>query len=288
MTTTPGNPAVAVVIPCLDAADVLPRQLQALAAQHVTRSWEVVVVDNGSTDNTTQVATSFQDRLPRLRVVHEPRRGRHHACNTGVGATAAPCVLFVDADDEVHPGYVEAMAEALDTSDVAASALDHERFAVGEPEVGLVQMTGLIDGFGFLPFASGASLGVRREAFLAVGGFHSVPFGEDVDLSWRLQLAGYEIAFVPEARVAYAQRPDLGSMFRQHRRFGQAQAFLYRRYAASGMPRRGVGAAAAEWRRSLLGLLVSRDRGQRARAVRRLGRNVGRLIGSVRARVFYL
>lgn len=286
--TTPGNPAVAVVIPCLDAADVLPRQLRALAAQHVTRSWEVVVVDNGSTDGTTQVATSFQDQLTRLRVVDEPRRGRHHACNAGLAATTAPCVLFVDADDEVHPGYVEAMAKALDTSAVVASAFDHERFAGGEPDVGLVQVAGLADGFGFLPFAGGGSLGVRREAFLAVGGFHAVPFAEDVDLSWRFQLEGYEIAFVPEARIAIAQRHDLRSMFRQHRRFGQAQAFLYLRYAASGMPRRGVGEVAAEWRRSLLGLLASRDRGQRSRAVRRLARNVGRLIGSIRARVVYL
>ena len=282
------NPVVAVVIPCLDAADVLPRQLQALAAQHVTRPWEVIVVDNGSTDATTQVARSFHDRLPGLQVVSEHRRGRHHACNTGVGATTARSVLFVDADDEVHPGYVEAMADALENSVVAASAFDHERFAVGRPAVGLVQVTGLADGFGFLPFAGGGSLGVRREAFLAVGGFHTVPFAEDVDLSWRLQLAGYEIAFVPEARIAIAQRQDLRSMFRQHRRFGQAQAFLYLRYAASGMPRRGVGAAAAEWGRSLLGLLASRDRGQRSRAVRRLGRNIGRLIGSVRVRVVYL
>lgn len=275
------------VIPCLDAADVLPRQLQALAAQHVTRSWEVVVVDNGSADDSVQVAKSFDDRLPRLQVVNEPRRGRHHACNAGVDATAAPCVLFVDADDEVHPGYVDAMAEALDSSAAAASAFDHERLAVGEP-VGLVQVTGLVDGFGFLPFAGGGSLGVQRDVFLAVGGFQPVPFAEDVDLSWRLQLAGYEIAFVPEARIAIAQRHDLRSMFRQHRRFGEAQAFLYQRYAASGMPRRGVGAVAAEWRRSLLGILASRDRGQRSRAVRRLARNLGRLIGSVRAHVVYL
>jgi GT2 family glycosyltransferase len=154
--------------------------------------------------------------------------------------------------------------------------------------VGLVQVTGLNDGFGFLPFGGGGSLGVRREVFLAVGGFDAIPFAEDVDLSWRLQLAGYEITFVPEARIAIAQRQDLRSMFRQHRRFGEAQAFLYQRYAARGMPRRGVAAAAAEWRRSLVGLLASRDSGQRARAVRRSARNIGRLIGSVRARVVYL
>jgi GT2 family glycosyltransferase len=283
-----------VVIPCLNAVDLLPFQLEALARQECHEwqgVWEVIVADNGSTDGTRDVALSFADRLPGLRVVDgSARRGRHYACNVGVRNARGGSIVFVDADDEVAPTYVAAMGRALRDHEVVAARLDHLTL---DPEwmagVGSgFQTKGLEGGFGFLPFGAGCSLGFQRSVFEAVGGFReSATFCEDVDISWRAQLAGYRIEFVPDAVVHYRSRSTLRAMFRQHRDFGWARALLYRDYRAAGMPPRPSKAAFAEWLFIARAVPRLRSRAEAARWSRRLGRCVGRLQGSLRYRVWY-
>jgi GT2 family glycosyltransferase len=284
------RPKLSVVIPCLDVADTLAAQLTALAAQEVDAAWEVVIADNGSTDGTRELALSFADRLPAIRVVDAPRRGRHHACDVGAEAACGGQIVFVDGDDEVAPGFLQAMSDALDDHAVVAGRLEHRRFHDGRPATyGAVQVDGLRDDLGFLPAASGGCLGVRRAAFEAVGGFGDGPaYGEDVDLSWRLALAGYPIHFAPGAAVHYRQRDDLRSMYRQHRNFGAAHARLFRLYRRHGMPRRRLASSAADWWRIVRGAVAARTPDEKARWVRRLGRAIGRLRGSLECRVLYL
>jgi glycosyltransferase involved in cell wall biosynthesis len=282
---------VSVVIPCLDAAELLPLQLEALARQVWQGAWEVIIADNGSTDRTPEIALSFAGRLPALRVVDaSAHRGRHYACNVGFRAARGSAVVFVDADDEVAPSYISAMAEALQDHHVVAARLDHLAL---DPEwmqgVGSgFQTTGLEDGFGFLPFGAGCSLGFQRSVFEAVGGFRErATFCEDVDISWRMQLAGYRIEFVPDAVVHYRSRTTLRAMFRQHRNFGRSRALLYHDYRAAGMPPRPSRTALNEWLFIARALFRIRSRAEAARWSRRLGRCVGRLQGSLRYRVWY-
>src|SRR3954451_7038513 len=78
---------LSVIIPCYNSAATLAAQLSALAGQKTTYCWEVVVADNGSTDNTRAAATVFGDRIPHLHVVDaSARRGAAHARNTGAHA----------------------------------------------------------------------------------------------------------------------------------------------------------------------------------------------------------
>jgi glycosyltransferase involved in cell wall biosynthesis len=282
---------LSVVLPCLDAADLLPRQLEALAAQEWDGTWEVVIADNGSTDGSQQVAASFADRVPNLRVVDASAHGgRHYACNVGVANARGRSVVFVDADDEVASSYLAAMAPALREHAIVAARLDHVTL---DPEwmrgVGSgFQTKGLEDGFGFLPFGAGASLGFQRSAFDAVGGFRQrASYCEDVDICWRAQLDGVPIEFVPDAVVHYRQRPTVMAMFRQHRNFGRARALLFHDYREAGMPARTSAAALREWWFLARALPRIRTRGEAARWARRLGRCVGSLEGSVQFRVWY-
>ena len=282
---------LSVVIPCLDEADLLPHQLEALARQESADVWEVVVADNGSTDRSREIALSFADRLPELRVVDaSARRGRHYACNVGVRHARGRSIVFVDADDEVAPGYIAAMAHALREHTVVAARLDH--IALDPAWMAGVgsgfQIRGLEDGFGFLPFGSGCSLGFQRSVFEAVGGFRErATYCEDVDISWRVQLAGHRIEFVPDAVVHYRSRTTLRAMFHQHRNFGRSRALLYHDYRSSGMPPRPSKTALNEWFFIARSVLRIRSRAEAARWSRRLGRCVGRLQGSVRYRVWY-
>jgi GT2 family glycosyltransferase len=280
---------LSVVIPCLDAGAVLPHQLDALSAQTWDRPWEVVVADNGSRDATTTVALEYADRL-RVRVVDAAtRRGRQYACNAG--ARAAPhAIVFVDADDEVAPGFVAAIGTALDEHPVVAARIDHEALNDGWAREGRsgAQADGLQGGFGFLPFGSGGTLGVRRDVFDALGGFaDDMHYAEDIDFCWRAQLAGYPVHFVPDATLRYRYRPSLSAMYCQHRNFGRASALLYRTYRDRGMPRRTSTEAVHEWAAVAKGVVGTRSRADAARVSRRLGRCVGRLQGSARHRVWF-
>lgn len=281
---------LSVVIPCRNGAREVAGQLATLVRQ-TSPDFEVVVADNGSTDNTRDVVEGFADRLS-LRVVDaSQQKGRAFACNVGARAAAGDAVAFVDADDEVAPGYVAAMAAALAQSDVVAARLDCETLNQGwwAASCGPFQGTGLLDVFGFLPFALGCSLGVTKRAFDEVGGFaYEVPFAEDVDFCWQLQLHGFPITFVPDAVVRRRYRNTMWGLYRQTCGYGLGQAALFRKYRTAGMPGRSFRQSLAGWYWILRATTILRTKPGAGLWVHMLGYQVGRLKGSLRYRALYL
>ena len=111
-----GAPEVAVLIATYNRAERLGETLDVLARSSVPAglSWEVIVVDNNSTDNTRDVVVSRQGSYPvTLRYLTEPRQGRSPALNTAMAATAAPFIVFSDDDVRVDPHWLVNAALAL-------------------------------------------------------------------------------------------------------------------------------------------------------------------------------
>src|SRR5262245_47230314 len=194
---------VSVVVPVRNGAEVIAGQLAALARQDFTGAWEVVVADNGSTDATPAVVEEWADRLPSLWVASAGAHpGINVARNAGAGAADGDLLLFCDADDEVAPGWVSAMAAALAHADLVGGPV--EQFDDRGRDRGVLQAERLATSLGFLPFTIGANLGVRRSAFEAAGGFDEhwpILGGDDIDFCWRAQLAGALIGYAPGARI---------------------------------------------------------------------------------------
>lgn len=281
---------VSIVIPSRNVARELPRQLESLAVQEADVRWEVVVSDNGSTDSTRAVALGFAGRLE-IRVVDSSgRAGRAFACNEGARAARGRFICFLDADDEVAPGYVEAMAEALGLHPFVAAKVDisaNTGWVSGTRDP--FQDEGLLDIFDYLPFGLGCTLGVRREVFEAAGGFSDeVPYDEDVDFCWRVQQAGIGMTFVPEAVVRYRFRESLWGLFRQTLNYGSGQVILYRRHRALGMPRRSPQMVRAELSKRARTLVAVRGKGDLARWLHETGYLAGHVVGCVRWRTLYL
>jgi glycosyltransferase involved in cell wall biosynthesis len=234
--STASSPQLSIVIACLNAADVLGVQLAALARQGCPAPWEIIVCDNGSGDGTVALAQSWADRLP-LRVIDaSDLRGSGPARNAGIKAARGQWIGFCDADDEVGDGWVACLCGALAQHPFVTGPFDDERLNSARTRRSrrVEDQTGplyLRPGIG-LPHAGAGNLGVHRSAVEAVGGFDpGVRFLQDTDLSWRLQLAGYPLVFVPDLTVHVRLRSTLRGMYRQGYNFGAAQAGLERRYA---------------------------------------------------------
>jgi glycosyltransferase involved in cell wall biosynthesis len=119
---------LSVIIPCLNAAKTIGVQLDALCQQEWDEPWEVIVADNGSSDETLAVIKEKSGGLPSVQVVDaSDRRGSAHARNVGALLASGKSLVFCDADDEVGPGWLAAIGSALSEHDFVASRLDIEK-----------------------------------------------------------------------------------------------------------------------------------------------------------------
>jgi glycosyltransferase involved in cell wall biosynthesis len=283
---------LSVVIPFKDAASNFADQLEALAAQRFEGEWEVVLVDNGSRDDSRAIGKRYADRLD-LRIVDaSDRLGAAYARNVGVRHSSGRKLIFVDADDVIAPGYLAAMAAALDRHDFVTSAFDHValnpewvRGAHGpvwrDPDGPLFVQSGV------LPFAGG-SIGISRAVFDGVGGFpENFPRMQDIAFSWEVQFAGTSLHYVPDALYHVRYRGTLGELFRQGFAGGSTAPLLYRHYRHAGMRRRSVVELARSWSRMARRAIKARSRADVAPLSLELGRQLGRVRGSVRYRIFF-
>lgn len=272
-------------------------QLHALFRQEAAPPFEVIVADNGSTDRSAEIVEALSSVAPpgvELFVVDCSQRvGVSAARNAGVKASRADRVLICDADDIVSPVWVREMMAALQTYDLVGGALDQ---ATLNPDlVGTVARRldeNLPISLGFLPFAMGANVGARRKMIEAIGGWDEtfIGGGDDVDFSWRAQLAGYTIGFSEGAVIAYRLRNDLKGACKQSYRYARAGPRLYRIYGHLGARRRTSRSIVYSWFWiiSRAPVVAFGSYGLRILWCRRVGLAFGRVAGSLRNRVLFL
>jgi glycosyltransferase involved in cell wall biosynthesis len=283
---------LSVIIPAYNAASTLGQQLEALKAQTYQGDWEIIVVDNGSTDDTVELVRRYQAQLPHLHLVHAPeKQGASYARNVGARAARGGAFLFCDADDRANPGWVAALAEALEKHDWVTGAIEVQTLNPNPPQQQYSRKGAGQIYLNFLPFAVSCNFAISRQAFEAAEGFsEAFPRSQDVDFSWRLQLRGYTIHDAPEAVMHYRYRRTLRSIWQQVASVGTAEVNLYRHYASQGMPRSSWGEV---WQR-YQGVLKGTPRvwwmkpRKQEKWVRLAARSWGRLRGSLRYRTLYL
>lgn len=286
----PSHAELSVVIPCHDVAGTIGEQLDALLAQEWDGEWEIVVVENGSTDATAAVLDAYATRDRRVRVVREGRvGGANHARNAGVRVALGERLLFCDGDDIVQPGWIAHLAEGLERYRVVTGALDGAMLNGSE----LARSRGSYDTapsvLGACSGLHGGNMGAWRDALNTVGAFDpDERICEDMLLAIALHRAGIEVGYVPRAVVAYRYRTDLRSLLRQGFSYGMARVRVAEelRRAALRAPSRLAGARSWAWLIAALPRTV-RPAGRRS-WVWVAANRAGHVAGSVRHRTVQL
>jgi GT2 family glycosyltransferase len=284
-----------VIIPMFNAAATIEAQLDALRGQLTRVQYEVVVVDNGSTDTSLKLVRAYETSWPKLRVVDgSAGAGSYYARNLGAAAAIGEVLLFCDADDIVGPRWVDAMCRCLQNADLAGGSVTPLISSAAGSLVTFgdeLPTSGLVRLLEFLPFSITANLAIRASVFESLHGFDATyRNGGDAELCWRAQLAGFHLEFAEDALVAYRIRPDTISAIKQFYRYAVVHPLLFRNFRSQGMRRRGTSNVIRSWagvvfRVPLLPTMAPRERRKWAINAATLA---GRAVGSARARSVYL
>jgi glycosyltransferase involved in cell wall biosynthesis len=219
---------VTLIVRCHNSSTLLPRTLECLARQAVAPDipWEVLVVDNASTDETSATALRLwpPDCRAPLRVTQEPQLGQAYACARGIDEANYEFLTFVDDDNWLDPGWVQIAYEVMrDHPEVGAlGGINEAEFETGRPSwfgpVAYLYATGPSgepsgDVTGqYMLF--GAGLTLRRSALMDVRqkGFRflstgrtggNLASGEDSEMTWSLRLAGWRLWIDPRLRLKH-------------------------------------------------------------------------------------
>jgi glycosyltransferase involved in cell wall biosynthesis len=223
-----------VIVPAHQAAESIGDCVRALNAQTTERTrFEVIVVDDGSTDATAELAIRAGADL----VLVTPNRGPAAARNHGAEAARADLIFFTDADCEPSPGWIRSLSDAFNDPSVVGAKGTYRtrqrsliaRLVQLEFEIRYERMAGLER----IDFIDAYSAAYRRHVFEECGGFDPrFPpcSAEDVDLSFRLARGGYHLVFVPEAWVWHRHPTSLLKYLVRKARYGYWRALLYLRY----------------------------------------------------------
>lgn len=223
---------LSVVIPVYNGMGFIEAQLDALANQRTNLRWEVIIADNGSTDDTPHYVVSRAQAFPvPLRLVQASgRQGASHARNVGVTAARSDLIAMCDCDDVVDTVWVDEMYQALQGADFIGGALSTLHV---NPDIltsdELALPNNVQTRVGPVRELNGCNIGFRRTALLQLGGFdESYDRGaEDIDIGWRASLAGQHVTIAPRAIVLYRRRGTAVEEWGQRSR--QARAYVLQR-----------------------------------------------------------
>ena len=212
----------------------LKKQLDAVANQITEYSHEIVIVNNGSTDNTDQVLKEWECSshvsVP-VKIFSQPDlKGIPAVRNFAVQQAKGEVIAFCDADDEVSEGWLQSFVERIKGRMVLAGGRIESYDSKGNHLPSLFPR-GLI-GTSYLPHVGNCNCAVNRQLFFEIGGYdESLPrYGfEDVDFSWRVQEAGYLIEYVDDALIRF-RMSDSKTSLKKKFLLGKGRVLMARRY----------------------------------------------------------
>ena len=221
------TPRVSVIVCSYNGGRTLDQCLRSLLALDYP-DYEVIVVDDGSTDDTRAILA----RYPEVRALHQPNEGLSVARNAGLRAATGDIIAYTDSDCFADPDWLTHLVYQLQHSGSAAvggpNLTPEDGWAAACVAACPGQPTHVLESDQVAEHIPGCNMAFRREALEAINGFDPLyrKAGDDVDVCWRLQQAGSWITFAPGAFVWHHRRQNPRAFLRQQAGYGEAEALL--------------------------------------------------------------
>ena len=239
-----------VIVPVYNRPDEVDELLESLCSQTL-KDFEVVIVEDGSKITCKDVCDKYANILD-LQYYYKENSGPGQSRNYGVERAKGDYVLIVDSDAVAPAGYLQAIDDELHRQpsdawggpDAAHDSFTDVQKAISYAMTSFFTTGGIRGGKKQLDkfYPRSFNLGIRREAYLALGGFSKTRFskmslyGEDIDFSIRIYKAGYSCRLFPEAWVWHKRRTDFRKFWRQVYNSGYARINLWRMYPEALKP----------------------------------------------------
>lgn len=227
------QPTISVIIPLSNVAWCISTQLDALSKQDYKGAWELVLVDNGSLDETIEIVRSQTSAFPvpvKL-IIAEVVAGSAHARNRGIEEAIGELICFCDADDRVDPRWISDLVQAHKQGSIVAGS-NRTWNGYDTPNMNRAWCSAASSHLGGPPIAMGCNMLVSKEGALSIGCFDtSFVTGQDAEFSWKYQTKGGSILQANGAFVDYRERSGIIGNFLRNFQYGVDDITLMRRYA---------------------------------------------------------
>src|SRR4051794_38187084 len=236
-----GEPFVSILVPAHNEEDSIASTVTYLERHlnYPSDKYEIIVVDDASTDRTAQILAALQDEYPHLRVITiVQNRGKAHAFNVALAFANGDFILSNDADTKPNPdalwqylsyfereggqnvGAVTGNMLAANRTTLTAEAQQNKLNSI----IGLIKRSQM--SYGGLFAFSGANTMYRRQAVLDVGGWHAEQPTEDIAIAWDMQTAGWRALFAPHIRFFLDVPEQVRSLVKQRRRWSSGGIYV--------------------------------------------------------------
>lgn len=216
---------ISVIVPVYNRPEELKELLDSLTIQHFKEKTEVIVVEDGSSITSEEAVEQFKNQL-NLKYITQPNGGPSAARNRGAQEATGKYLFFFDSDCTLPSDFFELVGhhvrneqtECFGTRDQAHSFFSPIQKAISYSMTSFFTTGGIRGGSkskmdSFYPRSY--SMGVKREAFDAVGGFSNMRYGEDIDFCMRVKEAGFKLSLVDDTFVYHKRRSTFRSFYKQ-------------------------------------------------------------------------
>lgn len=220
---------VSVIVPAYNEAVVLRGCIESiLRTQHSLL--EIIIVDDGSTDETLRVMAELASAHDKVHMISQPNAGKGAALNNGIARARGSVLVFVDADGVFSPMTIPWLLTGLHDPRVGAVCGDDRPVNLDRVQTRLLSVishvgTGVarraLSVLHCLPIVSGNIGAFRADLVREVGGFRTDTVGEDLELTWRIYRAGYRVSFEPRAIVLAESPSTVRALWRQRVRWSR-------------------------------------------------------------------
>ncbi|EGY33723.1 poly-beta-1,6-N-acetyl-D-glucosamine synthase [Aggregatibacter actinomycetemcomitans] len=232
-------PMISLMVPCYNEGNNLDESIPHLLQLRYP-NYELIFINDGSKDNTAEVIDRWAAKEPRITALHQENQGKASALNHGLTVAKGKYVACIDGDAVLDYYALDYMVQALEQDPKYAATTGNPRVRNRSTILGRLQVSEFSSIIGLIKRAqglmgtiftvSGVCCLFRKDVMEEIGGWSTNMITEDIDISWKIQIAGYNIMYEPRALCWVLMPESIKGLYKQRLRWAQGGAETIMKY----------------------------------------------------------